>query len=110
MTLQDQYRLLPVCWYYLSFYSAGMIIKACKELIQGVRKCSIIACQCSAALVVRYGFYTSPHAAEVVVFKMTLYTLKVSVLGFLNALPQFSLGITVGQLALCPVGGIPRPE
>ncbi len=108
MTHQDQYRLLPVWWYYLSVYSAGMIIKAGKELIQGVRKCSIIAYQCSTALVVRYGFYTSPHAAEVVVFK--IYTLKVSVLGFLNALPQFSSGITVGQLVPCPVGGIPRPE
>ncbi len=92
------------------FFSVGMIIKACKELIQGVRKCNIIACQCSAALVVRYSFYTSPHAVEVVVFKMALYTLKVSVLGFLNALPQFSSGITVGQLVPCPVGGIPRPE
>ncbi len=72
-----------------------MIIKACKEPVQGVRKCSIIACQCSAALVVRYGFYTSPHAAEVVVvFKMALCTLKrdlflaslMPVLGSLQAL------------------------
>ncbi len=56
MTLQDQYRLLPVWWYYLSFYSAGMIIKVCKEPIQGVRKCSIMACQCSAAPVDCYAF------------------------------------------------------
>ncbi len=88
-----------------------MIIKACKEPIQGVRKCSIIACQCSAAPVVRYGFYTSPHALEVVVFKMALYTLKrylflaslMPILGSLRA-------ITVGQLVPCPVGSIPRPE
>ncbi len=87
-----------------------MDIKACKELVQGVRKCGIIAGQCSAALVVHYGFNTSPHAAGVVIFKMALYTLLVSVLGLFNALPQFSSGITVGQLIPCPVGGIPRPE
>ncbi len=86
----------PPCVVVLSeFSSLPYDYQSVQEPVQGVRKCSIIACQCSAALVVRYGFYTSPHAAEVVVvFKWALCTLKrdlflaslMPVLGSLQAL------------------------
>lgn len=62
----------PLCWYdYQSVQRTG---SRCQEV-------GIIAGQCSAALVVHYGFNTSPHAVGVL--KMALYMLLLSVLGFL---------------------------